>query len=166
MNRHALILGIAIFVAIVGLSVLGGENQAMAGHGCQGCGGCSACDGCYGCSGYACGGCDGCGGCGGYARCCGVRRVHVRRQSRCGCSGYVSSCGGVVMHYGGGHIQKGGVHVQKGGVHVQKGGVHVQKGGPAVQKGGSMQKGVSYQKAASANFERAPLVFRRVSFRR
>jgi len=56
--------------------------------------------------------------------------------------------------------------VQKGGVHVQKGGVHVQKAGPAVQKGGVIQKGVSYRQAASASFERAPLVFRRVSFRR
>ena len=44
MNR-ALILGIAIFFAIVGIALLGGENQAVAGHGCHGCGGCSSRDG-------------------------------------------------------------------------------------------------------------------------
>lgn len=65
MNR-ALIFGIAIFCALVGLALLGTDNTAMAGHGCCGChGGCGGCNGnshgCCGCHGYqepvACGCC-------------------------------------------------------------------------------------------------------------
>ena len=148
MNRRALILGIAIFVAIVGMSLLGGEKRAMAGHGCHGCGGCSACYGCDGCVGCAgcCGVVKGCHGCHGYARCRGRR--HVRRCRGCrGCAGYVSCCGC------NGEVYEGGDHIQKGG------------DAPAPSTDAA-QKVDSTQKVVSASFERAPLVFRQVSFRR
>lgn len=89
MNR-ALVLGIAIFFAIVGLALLGGETSALAGHcgcdcaaachcdgGCAAdCGGCHACD--NGCHGRRCGGllsrlrnrCHGCHGCHGCHAAC------------------------------------------------------------------------------------------------
>ena len=71
MNR-TLILGIASFIAVVGIALVGGEKTAQAGHrGCNGCacegasdcnGGCHArrarCHGCNGCNG-GCGGCEG-----------------------------------------------------------------------------------------------------------
>src|SRR3954467_8290865 len=92
MNR-TLVLGIAAFVAVVGLALVGSEKTAVAGrhHGCNGCscGGASDCGGgaaaCCGCAGPRhhrprCGGCDG--GCAGAAAdCCGCRgkRHHHRR---------------------------------------------------------------------------------------
>jgi hypothetical protein len=82
MNRVVL-LGVAVFLAIVGIALLGGgSNTALAGHGCCGCcgggcdcggwcgGGCGGCHGGYGChgGGHGCHGGYGChGGCGGYA---------------------------------------------------------------------------------------------------
>ena len=80
MNRVVL-LGIAVFLAIVGIALLGtGADSALAGHGCCGCcgggGGCygdcgggygGGCHGCHGGGGYGCHGGGGCGGCGGYA---------------------------------------------------------------------------------------------------
>lgn len=78
MNR-VLLLGVAVFLAIVGIALLGtGADSALAGHGCCGCcGGCGGCDcgggyGCHGCHGgydHGChGGYDhGCHGCNGYA---------------------------------------------------------------------------------------------------
>ena len=62
MNR-TLLLGIAVFLAIVGMSLYGGESTAVAGHGCCSCD-CSCCyDACHCSTGYAChGGCyAGCG---------------------------------------------------------------------------------------------------------
>ena len=46
MNR-VLCFGIAIFFAVVGIALVGGEkNVAVAGHGCHGCSGCDGgCDG-------------------------------------------------------------------------------------------------------------------------
>ena len=74
MNR-ALVLGIAIFVAVIGIALVGGESQAVAGHGCNGC----DCD-CGGCA------CD----CGGRrSRCCGRRQ---RRNKCCGCSAPANDC--------------------------------------------------------------------------
>lgn len=77
MNR-ALVFGIAIFFAVVGIALIGGESKvAMAGHSCD----CS-------CSGD-CGGCHGdCGGCHG-------RRGLFSRRNRgcCGCHGAPSCCG-------------------------------------------------------------------------
>lgn len=60
MNRVVL-LGVAVFLAVVGIALLGGANSALAGHGCCGC-----CGGCNGCYGGCCGGCNG-----GYGGCCG-----------------------------------------------------------------------------------------------
>ena len=68
MNR-VVIVGIAMFVAIVGLTLLSGENEAQAGHGCHGCHGDHDCHGCFGlfkgCHGIAAG----C--CGAPVGCCG-----------------------------------------------------------------------------------------------
>lgn len=75
MNR-AVLFGIATLVAIVGLSLLGSEKEAVAGYGCHGCCGVSACDG---------------GGCFGLFNRCGGRR----------CSGLFNRCGGRRRHCGG-----------------------------------------------------------------
>ena len=64
MNR-TLILGIAMFLAIVGIALVGGEKVAVAGHGCHCC---------------CCGGC--CGGC-----CCGGCHCHGDHRHRCCCGG-------------------------------------------------------------------------------
>jgi hypothetical protein len=67
MNR-ILVLGVAVFMALVGISILGTSTDAvLAGHGCCGCcGGCYGCNGCYGNGCYGCSGCYGCHGCHGY----------------------------------------------------------------------------------------------------
>lgn len=79
MNR-ALILGIAIFFAVVGIALMSGDNAALAGHGCNGC---------DGCSGYSCdGGCNGCGG--GFFK--KMRNKH-RNKGCHGCHGYNDCCG-------------------------------------------------------------------------
>ena len=48
MNR-TLIFGIAIFFAVVGIALMGGDSKAVAGHGCHGCNGCNG--GHHGCHG-------------------------------------------------------------------------------------------------------------------
>lgn len=73
MNR-ALLFGIAIFFAVVGIALIGGESKVLAGHGCCGC----SCGGCGG-------GHHGCCGCGG-------RRHHRRSHGCCGCCGYQECC--------------------------------------------------------------------------
>lgn len=102
MNR-ALLFGIAIFFAVVGIALVGGESKVLAGHG--GCGG--------GCGGYN--GCDG-GACGGAPACCGPQacggrhhhrhhRHHHRRNNCCGnpCCGQAAPacCGPVAPTCGG-----------------------------------------------------------------
>lgn len=83
MNR-ALLFGIAIFFAVVGIALIGGDSKsALAGH----CGGGCACSGCNG----DCGGCNGC-DCGGN-KCCGRR--HQRRARRC-CGCHANDCCGNV----------------------------------------------------------------------
>jgi hypothetical protein len=79
MNR-ILVMGIAVFVAVIGLSLLSGDSSsAYAGHGCCGCHGYDACHGCHGA--VACHGCHGGRGCHG-----------LFRRHRChgchGCAGY------------------------------------------------------------------------------
>jgi len=54
MNRFV-VLGVALFIAIVGMALIGADNTAEAGHGCHECGGCGGCLGLLGC--YGCGGC-------------------------------------------------------------------------------------------------------------
>jgi len=39
------VFGVAFFCAILGIAVIGGQQQALAGHGCHGCRGVVACDG-------------------------------------------------------------------------------------------------------------------------
>ena len=75
MNR-VVILGIAVFLAIVGMALLGGENKVYAGHGCKGCTG-------------KCGGGDkAVKACCGPPKCAGCRGTKVRRVRRChGCRG-------------------------------------------------------------------------------
>ena len=83
MNR-TLILGIASFIAVVGIALVGGEKTAVAARGCNGC---------------SCGGAEDCGGgCharkhrsrGCHARCNGDCKggCHARKHRRChGCNG-------------------------------------------------------------------------------
>ena len=74
MNRMV-VFGVAMFLAIVGIALLGGQNSATAGHGCPGCNG-ELLGGCHGdlgdlldgCHGALLGGCNGgglLGGCNG-----------------------------------------------------------------------------------------------------
>ena len=121
MNR-TVVMGLAIFFALVGIALMGGESKAVAGHGCHGCGGGHGCDG---------GGCHGpisdcCGvptDCCGAAHHCGGRRHHRARRHRChgrnhcggynGCAGYHNGCGG--YHGGcGGYDCGGGYPVEQG----------------------------------------------------
>ena len=91
MNR-TLMSGIAMFIAVVGIALLGGEKQAVAGHGCDGarkccgprvqrCGGRERRERCCGrerrerCSGRR-------DRCSGRQQCC-----HRSRCNRCGCPG-------------------------------------------------------------------------------
>ncbi len=127
MNR-IVICGVALFLAVVGLSLLGSDKEAVAGGGVYGCsGGHVVSYGCSGCHGAvivdSCHGCHGCYG--------GHRRLFARHHR------YAPSCHGCYGCSGcyGGVVQKGGMVVQKGGTVVQKGGVVVQKGTPVMQKG-------------------------------
>lgn len=87
MNRP-LLFCVLIFFGVVGVTLTGGQKQAIGGHGCHGCHGYSNCSGYSGCDGcYGCSGCDGCDGC------WGGRRVVVRRRLWSGCHGH-SSCHG------------------------------------------------------------------------
>lgn len=86
MNR-VLVFGIAIFFAIVGVALVGGENQAVAGHGCHGCS--CDCDGDDSCGGdECCGGdesCDGDESCGGKRSCRGRRSCKGRKRCHKAC---------------------------------------------------------------------------------
>ncbi len=85
MNRIVL-FGLAVFFAIVGIALIGGDSKAMAfgHHGC-----CNSCNG----------GCNGGGCCGG-----GCHHRHHRCHSRCNCSG--NSCnGGGCCGGNGGYVQ-------------------------------------------------------------
>ena len=56
MNR-VIVFGVAVFFAVVGIALMGGQQQAVAGHGCNGCHGAVACDGGnVGCAPVACSG--------------------------------------------------------------------------------------------------------------
>jgi hypothetical protein len=102
MNR-ALVLGIAMFFAIVGLSLVGGQSEAVAGHGCNG----SQCDG--GHHGRA-----RCNGHHGRDRCHG--RGHHRRDRCNGRGHHRNRCNG--GHHGG---CNGGYEGAKVAAPVQKG---------------------------------------------
>ena len=133
MNR-ALFLGIAMFFAIVGLALVGGDNVAQAGRGCgcaRSCEGGSAgchrggkrmkCDGCRGRRD-----CKGCRGCKGRRDCKGHRGCKGRRGCR-GCCGTANGDAG----------------------------------------NGDADNGVpEAPEAASRSFQRSPVAFRKVSFRR
>ena len=105
MNR-ALLFGIAIFFAIVGLSLVGGQAEVVAGHRCNG----SSCDGGRGHHGR-----DRCSGRGhhGRDRCHG--RGH-RDRDRCHGRGHHGRhrCNGGNGCNGGGHSDKVAAPVQKG----------------------------------------------------
>lgn len=121
MNR-IVCYGIAMFVAIVGIALIGGQKQAVAGGGgyvVSSCGGyvVDSCA-CAACQPVSCHGCSSCHGGGLFAR---WRAAKAARQ--CGCSGVVVSschCGGMVcggVSYGkGGPIQTGPAQSSKGPV--------------------------------------------------
>lgn len=92
MNR-TLLFGLICFSGLIGITLLGDKQPALAGHGCYGCAGSYAvcsCHGCQGCDGhFACHGCYGCSGCYG---CQGLATCH-------GCSGCYG-CQGVISCYG------------------------------------------------------------------
>ena len=78
MNR-VIVFGVAFFFAIVGIALLGGQQQAVAGHGCNGCHGAVACDGGnVGCAPVACSGDTG--RCFGRNRCAGITRCEGRTR--------------------------------------------------------------------------------------
>lgn len=92
MNR-VFVFGVAVFFAIVGIALLGGEKQAVAGHGCNGCHGAVACDGAASCCAPAA-----CSGrarmaCSGRARRSGCAGMHHRRARRRCCGQPVACCG-------------------------------------------------------------------------
>jgi hypothetical protein len=138
MNR-ALVLGIAIFLAVVGIALLGGDNAAVAGHGCHGCNGCGGCDGCFGCNG----GCFGCHGCRG-----GLLRGLFRGCHGChGCHGNNDCCGEVVEDACGCH---GGAAAEEAAPTEAE----VDEAAPPAPEG------------ADASRKRAPFGFRQVHFTR
>ncbi len=164
MNR-ILILGVAMFFALVGMAMMGAENQAVAGHGCNGCKG-------VGGVGGGCGG-DMVADCGGRKARCGGR-VHARK-ARCGgearCGGKVrgggkARCGGGL--FSGKHRRGCGGEVDCCGVEVAKGcGGEVMYSAP-VKGGGDVvptpPPAPTVEQGASV--ERGSLIFRRISFRR
>ena len=104
MNRIVL-SGVAVFCVLLGIALCGGENIAVAGHGCCGCScSCSGCFGCGGCYGCSCSGCFGCGGCYGCScsGCFGCYGCSCSGCYGCSCSGcYGCSCSGCYGCYGG-----------------------------------------------------------------
>ncbi len=96
MNRM-FVFGVAMFFAIVGFALMGGERQAVAGHGCGGCHGVVTSD----CGTPCCEPAP----CGGRARHQGIRRAgrcgghasHRRLLSRRGCGGQPADCCGTVV---------------------------------------------------------------------
>lgn len=154
MNR-LFALGVAVFFAIVGIALMGGENQAVAGHGCHGCD----------CAGVSCdGGCGGhhaCHGCHGrrHHRCHGCHGCHGRRHHRChgnSCCGPVADCCGApaccepapVCGCEGAPVEYAPMEA------------------PAAPVEAAPEAPPAAPAADAASFERAPMVFRQVSFRR
>ena len=89
MNR-VFLCGIALFFAIVAIALLGGQEQAAAGHGCGGCHGVVACDGAdAGCAATCRGRCFGRLR---QARRCGGSRGRLFAKRRC--AGRVNDCCG------------------------------------------------------------------------
>jgi hypothetical protein len=78
MNR-TLILGIAIFLAVVGIAMIGGEKQAIAGHGCS----CDCSDDCSACDNDCSCKCKGRHRCSGRDRCCGKKERCCGKKERC-----------------------------------------------------------------------------------
>lgn len=152
MNRFV-VFGIAMFFAIVGIALLGADNKADAGQRCCGCAGasCAGCDGgCYGCAG----GCGGlfarkrCCGCAGYNACCGPKAccglfARMRARKCCGCAGYNACCQPVSC------CGCAGAPMDTDGE---------TEGEPEVPPAPKAD--------AASTMERAPMVFRSVSFRR
>ena len=122
MNRK-LLVGIAVFFIVIGISLMGGQTAAVAGHGCHGCSGGYGCDGGGWCDGGGCGGggchggfvhdtgygchgggwCDG-GGCHGRRRGL-LHRIHHRRAMRHAHCGGGGCWGGGGCH--GGYVSVG-----------------------------------------------------------
>ncbi len=160
MNRTVL-LGIAIFFAVVGIALLGGEQKAVAGHGCN-----SYCDcSCYGCDCY----CSCAGSC--HGRQGLLARLRARRHachgchSYChGCHDYCHGCHGYVPHCCG----YTPVHCHGGydaGVPVD--GVPYEGGAPVEGPVDAPEaEGAAPAPPPAAALDRAPVAYRQVSFRR
>ena len=95
-------VGLAIFFAIVGIALVGGEKAAVAGlrgHGCAGAAACGGCDDAGACGGVRCHGRLRCQGekaavsCHGRVRCHGLDRAERRAQRCCGAKASCA-CGG------------------------------------------------------------------------
>src|SRR5262245_43418673 len=103
MNR-IVVFGLALFFALVGIALVGGEKKASAFiFGRLGGGGGYSCGGCNGCGGGCHGGCNG--GCHRRQRCnggCHARRCHGRCNGGCNGGG---CCGGGGGCCGGGYVQ-------------------------------------------------------------
>jgi hypothetical protein len=85
MNR-IVVLGLALFFALVGIALIGGDSKAVAfGHRCGGCNGCAS--SCHG--GHRCHGGGGC-----HSRCHGRHRCHGGCNGGCNGGG---CCGGSVV---------------------------------------------------------------------
>jgi hypothetical protein len=165
MNR-TLVFGIAIFFAVVGIALLGGDNAAVAGHGCHGCDGYAACDGggCFGgwrhrrhhrrggLFGRHRGGC-----CGEVQDCCAPEPTCCEPEPQC-CEPQPTCCGsagGAV--YGGGEAYQGG--------HGEVGPPPMPEGANGGAEGGDAPPAPK-EPSAKRTMERAPYVFRNASFRR
>ena len=129
--NHKLILGIAVFLAIVGLAVIGGDKQAQAGLGSHGAS-CSGCDGESDCSGKDCDGSRGGRLSGLLSRGCSGRKgrsLNLRDLLGGGCDGCDGCDGGK-------------------------------------SEGGDSEAVPEAPAAASNGFQRTPVIFRSVMFRR
>lgn len=160
MNR-IMVLGVAIFFAVVGIALLGGEKQAEAGRllGCHGCSGCAG-----DCGGMTC--------CGEEASCCGRRTRCCGRRTRCsGCMG--SRCSGRTRCCGRSRLfgRCNGCSGCSGcdgcsGCHGCDGCSGCSGCDGAHEEGGEVAPPPAPEAEKNASFERAPMTFRRVAFRR
>ncbi|MBW3600891.1 MAG: hypothetical protein KY475_26945 [Planctomycetes bacterium] len=153
MNRTVL-LGIAIFIAVLGIALVGGEDKAVAGQRCNcycdcACAGCDCAAACHGRQGllarlrarrHACHGCHSACHCDAYA-------CH-------GCHAYSHCCGYVPACHGGCHGGYEGAPYD--------GGAPVEAPPP---DGGDAGEGTPAPPPAAA-LDRAPVAYRQVSFRR
>ncbi len=146
MNR-TLILGIAIFFAVVGIALLGSQDQAVAGPGCSGC------------DGFAVKSCRG-----------RHHRCHVRCSAvKSSCQGPVRHCCGVPTNCRG--VVKEPVTCSGRPVRVRCHGKRVRCSGVVGCSGGKWTPVIEPASTDAVwymdgSFEQSPVAFRRMMFRR